>query len=99
MKITARYPWATEKVWAWLWSIDKRSECFLTVTSLYRPRWYNTLVRGLWNSYHLKAKAADLAPSDGDLKRLEAIARATAPVNGQVVIEAKKGIVHLEIED
>ena len=99
MKITARYPWATWEIWTWIERIDYTSGSYVTWTSLYRPRWYNTLVGGLWNSYHLKARAADGAPANGLLKDLAARARAVAPSKGQVVIEAKKGIVHLEIED
>lgn len=99
MKITARYPWATWGIWGWLADIDSVRPGNLIVTSLYRPRWYNVLVWGAWNSYHLKARAADLAPNDGDLDGLAARARTAAPVNGQVVINRKKMIVHLEIED
>ncbi len=99
MKITARYPWATLEIWEWIKRIDTTSGAKATWTSLYRPRWYNTLVGGLWNSYHLKANAADGAPADGKPGDLAARARATAPAKGQVVIEKDKGIVHLEIED
>lgn len=99
MKITARYPWATYEIWKWIERIAQAKVAHFTITSLYRPRWYNTLVKGLWNSYHLKAQAADLALEGEFIEDLAVRARATAPFNGQVVIEKAKGIVHLEIED
>ncbi len=99
MKITARYPWATRELWDWLGRIEMAYRRVFTVTSLYRPAWYNQLVGGLWNSYHTKAKAADLAPDSTSLGPLADAALTTKPPKGQVVIEAKNGIVHLEIED
>lgn len=99
MKVTARYPWATFELWSWIMVIKMEYRREFTVTSLYRPAWYNTLVGGLWNSYHKKAKAGDLAPEDGLLGQLASVARATAPLKGQVVVEVKKGIVHIEIEE
>ncbi len=99
MKITARYPWATLEIWMWIDAISDTVGSAFTITSLYRPAWYNRLVGGVWNSYHTKAKAADLEPVDGQLGALAARARATLPANGQVVIEKDKGIVHIEMED
>ncbi len=99
MKITARYPWATKEIWDWLVAIQAVYRLAFLVASLFRPLWYNRLVGGLWNSYHPKGRAADLAPVNGRLGELAAAARATAPAKGQVVIEKDKGIVHLEIED
>ena len=99
MKITARYPWAAYEIWKWIERIERIYGPDITWTSFYRPRWYNVLVGGLWNSCHLKAKAADGAPADGKPGDLAGRARATAPFKGQVVVEQEKGIVHLEIED
>ncbi len=99
MKITARYPWATREIWEWLNQIQYGWIYQFTVTSLYRPVWYNAAVRGLWNSYHLKGRAADIAPDNVPLEMLAARAKTCTPYKGQVVIEAKKGIVHIEIED
>lgn len=99
MQITARYPWATREIWQWLTDMENYADQGFTVTSLYRPRWYNTLVRGVWNSYHLKASAADLVPDDGDLKGLAETANVLAPRKGEVVIEPEKGIIHLEVEE
>ncbi len=99
MKVTARYPWATRELWRW---IDRIAIVYagVTVTSLYRPSWYNMLVRGLWNSYHLKAKAGDLAPLTGPaLDLLADAAASTKPPKGQVIVDRKRGIVHIEIED
>lgn len=49
----------------------------LTVSSGYRPEWYNTAVSGAPNSAHLRAAALDLnATSSNDALRLRSIAEA-----------------------